>query len=107
LYECRAVFVIDVRKLVDTRSIPCRGKTCIEDEAMTYYCNECVMNWHPYQCIDGACPECGGGTRRTSDPASDDADVRHRAALAERIKRERYERFEAYYAERAAHDIAA
>ncbi len=74
---------------------------------MTYYCTECVMNWHPYQCIDGACPGCGGGTRRSYDPASDDADVRHRAALAERIKRERYERFEAYYAERARHDIAA
>ena len=34
------------------------------------------------------------------DPASDDAEARHRMALAAAIKRDRYERFEAYYAER-------
>lgn len=67
---------------------------------MTYYCAECVMNWHPYQCAEGCCPECGRGTKRTYEPASTDADVRHRAALAAAIKRERYARFEAYYAER-------
>lgn len=67
---------------------------------MTYYCAECVMNWHPYQCSQGGCPECGRGTRRTHDSASVDADVRYRAALARAIKRDRYERFEAYYAER-------
>jgi hypothetical protein len=67
---------------------------------MTYYCPECVMNWHPYQCAEGCCPECGRGTKRTYEPASNDADLRHRAALAAAIKRERYERFEAYYAER-------
>jgi hypothetical protein len=67
---------------------------------MTYYCSECVTNWWPYQCTDGACPECGCGTTRSREPASDDADLRHRTVLAARIKRERYERFEAYYAER-------
>jgi hypothetical protein len=36
-----------------------------------------------------------------------DADLRHRAALAARIKRERYERFEAYYAERELQRMAA
>jgi hypothetical protein len=69
---------------------------------MTYYCSECVMNWWPYQCTDGRCPECGGGTKRSRDPVSEDADVRHRAVLAAAIKRDRYERFEAYYAAREA-----
>ena len=36
-----------------------------------------------------------------------DADVRHRAALAAAIKRDRYARFEAYYAERELQRIAA
>jgi len=38
---------------------------------------------------------------------SDDADVRHRAVLAAAIKRDRYERFEAYYAERELRHMAA
>jgi hypothetical protein len=69
---------------------------------MTYYCSECVMNWWPYQCTDGRCPECHGGTKRSRDPVSEDADRRHRAVLAAAIKRDRYERFEAYYAAREA-----
>ena len=74
---------------------------------MTYYCSACVMNWWPYHCADGACPECGGGTTRSREPASEDAEARHRAALAEAIKRDRYVRFEAYYAEREQHGRAA
>jgi hypothetical protein len=74
---------------------------------MTYYCNDCVMNWHPYQCTDGCCPECGNGTKRTQEPASPDAESRHRAALAAAIKRDRYAQFEAYYAERELQRIAA
>jgi hypothetical protein len=95
------VLVIDSRTLVDRSPIP------VKDEPMTYHCPECVTNWHPYQCTDGACPECATGTRRTSEPASEDADVRHRAALAARIGRERRERFEAYYAEREQRRFAA
>ena len=74
---------------------------------MTYYCSECVMNWHPYQCAGGCCPECGKGTKRTTEEVSSDADIRHRAALAARIKRERYEQFEAFYAERELQRFAA
>lgn len=74
---------------------------------MTYYCSECVVNWHPYQCAQGCCPECGRGTRRSRDAASGDADARHRAALAAQIKRERYARFEAYYAQRERQRLAA
>jgi hypothetical protein len=58
------------------------------------------MNWHPFQCTGGACPQCGGGTKRSNDPVSSDADARHRVALAAAIKRDRYAQFEAYYAER-------
>lgn len=59
---------------------------------VTYYCPECCVNWHPFHCSDGACPECGGGTRRRPrEDASPDADDRHRAVLAARIKRERSE----------------
>lgn len=67
---------------------------------MTYYCSECVMNWHPFHCNDGACPECGGGTRRSNDAASPDAVARHQLARAAAIKRDRYARFEVYYAQR-------
>ncbi len=74
---------------------------------MTYTCTECVMNWHPYQCAEGCCPQCGGGTKRSYEPVSPDADERHRAALAEAIKRDRYERFEAYYFERELQRLAA
>jgi len=42
-----------------------------------------------------------------SEPVSEDADVRHRAALAVRIRQDRYARFEAYYAEREQHRHAA
>lgn len=74
---------------------------------MTYYCSECVTNWHPFHCADGCCPECGTGTKRSYDPASPDADARHRLALAAAIKRERYAQFEAYYAQREQHRFAA
>jgi len=74
---------------------------------MTYYCSECVMNWWPYQCAEGCCPECGGGTSRSREPVSEDADARHRAVLAAKIKRDRYERFEAYYAAREQQHRAA
>ena len=67
---------------------------------MIYRCDSCEMNWWPYQCTDGCCPECGSVTVRRAGVVSEDADARHRAVLAERIKRERYERFERYYAER-------
>ncbi len=74
---------------------------------MTYHCSECVVNWWPYQCAEGRCPECGGGTSRSREPISDDADARHRAVLAGAVKRDRYARFEAYYAEREQRRTAA
>lgn len=67
---------------------------------MTYYCSECVVNWWPYQARDGCCPSCGGGTIRRQEPASDDADMLFARARAEAERRERYDAFEAYYAER-------
>ncbi|HEX7259385.1 MAG TPA: hypothetical protein VF272_00445 [Candidatus Saccharimonadia bacterium] len=67
---------------------------------MTYYCSECVANWWPYMAKDGCCPQCGGGTSRRQEPASDDVDELYRAASAETAKRDAYARFEAYYAER-------
>ena len=74
---------------------------------MTYYCPDCVVNWHPFHCNQGACPECGGGTRRSHDPASPDAAARHQMALAAAIKRDRHAKFEAYYAEREQQRPAA
>ncbi len=58
---------------------------------MTYYCSECVINWWPYQCAAGCCPECGGGTTRKQEPADADADVRFKAAMRARVERERSE----------------
>lgn len=74
---------------------------------MTYYCSECVTNWHPFHCADGCCPECRTGTKRSYEPASPDADVRHRRALAAAMKRDRYAAFETYYAEREQDRFAA
>jgi hypothetical protein len=65
------------------------------------------MNWWPYQTFGGCCPECGGGTKRSYEPASPGADERHRTVLAAAIKRDRYARFETYYAEREQQRPAA
>lgn len=67
---------------------------------MTYYCSECVVNWWPYQAKGGCCPTCGGGTVRRNEPASEEADRLHRRPRTEAEIRDRYARFEAYYAAR-------
>jgi len=67
---------------------------------MTYFCPKCVVNWYPYQAVNGCCPSCGGGTKRRSEPASKDADVRHLLAGIERARRERLDAFDVYCAER-------
>ncbi len=73
---------------------------------MTYYCAECVVNWWPFMCTDGACPVCGRGTKRVQEPASPEAPALHKAALVERIARERSEHnhrlFDEYLANRDA-----
>jgi hypothetical protein len=74
---------------------------------MTYYCSNCVVNWWPYQATAGCCPLCGSGTSRRQEPASDDADALHRKARADADRRDRFARFEAYYAEREEHRHAA
>lgn len=76
-------------------------------EMLTNYCPECAMNWSPYQTPRGCCPLCGGGTRRSYDPPSDDSVELHKAALAAQWRRELYDRFETYYAEREARRDAA
>ena len=74
---------------------------------MSYYCSECVVNWWPYQTRDGCCPRCGGGTTRRQEPASEDAEILHRAAVAEAERRERQARFEAYYFDRELERLLA
>jgi len=74
---------------------------------MSYYCSECVVNWWPYQTVDGRCPNCGGGTVRKQERASDDADTLYRFARAEAAKRDLHARFEAYYAEHGQQSEAA
>jgi len=70
---------------------------------MSYYCSECVVNWWPYQAKNGCCPQCGGGTVRRQEPASDDADAQFALARQEAERRERRAAFEAYYAAREDH----
>ncbi len=68
---------------------------------MTYYCPQCVTNWYPFMCRDGACPECGTGTKRqTRSFVTADALERFEVVKARRASQFAHERFEAYYAER-------
>jgi hypothetical protein len=57
------------------------------------------VNWWPHQIDHGHCPACGGGTVRTHEPASDDADTVYRIARDEAASRDAYAHFELYYAE--------
>ncbi len=58
---------------------------------MTYECKACDVRFHPYQCADGQCPCCWGGTVRSQEPASPDADERFQRAMLERVAREKSE----------------
>jgi uncharacterized Zn finger protein (UPF0148 family) len=78
-----------------------------EDIAMTYHCSECLVNWWPYQARGGCCPTCGGGTTRRNEPASEEAVRMHKRPRTETELRDRYARFEAYYAEREQFGDAA
>lgn len=66
---------------------------------MTNFCKSCDVYWPSYQTKredgkKGLCPECGGGTVRSNESASPDADARFRSAqlareaAAERAARE-------------------
>lgn len=73
---------------------------------MTYYCATCDVNWPPAKTRAGACVQCGGGTVRTHELPSPDADARYRtvlereAAVGRSLKR--HSDFEEFYAERQA-----
>lgn len=72
--------------------------------AQAFECTACGVRWDPFMTVDGACPTCNGGTKRVQGPASAEAAELHKAALAERIKRERSEhahaQFRAYLVQR-------
>jgi hypothetical protein len=72
---------------------------------VSFYCAECVMNWWPYQCKDGKCPVCGGGTTcKHGERADLDADARFKAAADRSREREAsakaHAAFEAFYLDR-------
>lgn len=65
---------------------------------MTYYCTECVVEWHPYMAQNGVCPSCGGGTRRHNrGTAPSDIDELFEATARERERLDKIDRFEQYY----------
>jgi rRNA maturation protein Nop10 len=74
---------------------------------MSHFCSDCDVGWWPYQTKAGRCPQCGGGTRRISEPPSGDSVERHQEAVAEEDRRIRQRRFEAYYAARSRGGEAA
>lgn len=78
---------------------------------MTYFCATCVVNWWPYMCTEGCCPQCGTGTKRQQEPASPDALELHQAVIAARVEQARsdlnHKLFEEYYAAREARLAAA
>ena len=70
------------------------------------YCPECLTNWAPYHCEDGACPNCETGTIRRQEPVSEDAGNLHREILRKRAARElsehKHRQFEEFCARRDA-----
>ena len=74
---------------------------------MSHHCTECDVYWWPYQTKAGRCPQCGGGTVRSHEPASQDSVSLHQEALAESDRRVLHRRFEAYYAKRQQHRVDA
>jgi hypothetical protein len=78
---------------------------------VTYSCTPCGISWFPYMTLSGACPMCGGGTRRGSDPASEGVVDLHRELTIARTERElsarRHRDFEAYCEQRDALEAAA
>ncbi len=67
---------------------------------MTYYCSECVVNWHPFQCDAGACPKCGGGTVRRQQHPSAEANDLFASIKARRDSELKHDLFEKFYQER-------
>jgi predicted nucleic acid-binding Zn-ribbon protein len=67
---------------------------------MTYRCSKCDVNWYVFMTIKGACPSCGGGTKRTQEPASPNAKQLHEALKAKGRAADAHDRFETYYADR-------
>ena len=74
---------------------------------MSDHCPECDVGWWPYQTDHGHCPACGGGTVPSAEAASEDVDTLYRIARDEAAKREIYEHFEIYYAQRELERLAA
>lgn len=66
------------------------------------YCTECVVNWWPYMTPEGRCPQCGSGTVRRQEPASNEALGLHNGIVGEAARRDLHARFEVYYAAREA-----
>ncbi len=74
---------------------------------MSHYCAECHVYWWPYQTAGGCCPQCGGGTKRSLDPADEESVQLHRRTIAAARSRDLHDAFEAYYADREARRDAA
>ena len=74
---------------------------------MSHHCSECLVNWWPHQTDHGHCPKCGGGTARTMESVSDDADTLYRIARHEASSRDAYAHFELYYGQREPERRAA
>jgi hypothetical protein len=68
-----------------------------EEAHVSYCCSSCEVSWWPHHTDHERCPMCGGGTIRTDEPASDDADLLYRIARAEAEKRDVYAHFDRYH----------
>lgn len=64
---------------------------------MSFYCPRCVKNWWPYETSDGACPTCGGGTRRVQEDG-DSGRVRLRDARSNIQQTEVIDTLEVWFA---------
>ena len=67
-----------------------------------FRCPSCDKNWFPYQTQKGACPECGGGTVRNLDEVQQ---CKEQERISVKSKKQIYEEFELYYAEREARKL--
>jgi hypothetical protein len=68
---------------------------------LSHRCNECEVNWAPYQAMN-SCPACGRGVVRRQAPIGVDVHLLYAMLDIEAVFRLKQDKFDAYMVERDA-----